>query len=369
MMEENRSSAEQRQKAGPCYLYLVLPVYNEEELLEENIGILLDYYRILMETGEIRGDSRILLVDDGSSDRSWEIISAFVSENSVVEGIKLSRNEGQQTALYAGMREAYGLGAEAVITLDADLQQDIRAIPRFLAAYRDGAEIVNGKRTSRRTDRFFKRMSAGLYYRAMNWLGCELVPDSADYRLLSRRALESLMQYGESDLFIRGMVQAMGFRSAVVEFDVQERKAGRTKFTLRKMVSLACAGITSFSIRPIHLVFLLGFLAMLAGVIMMIYILTACVCHKAVSGWFPVLASIWLLGGIAICSIGIVGEYVGRTYMESKKRPRYFVEEKIIHQEKTHQEKNHQEMTHQENIYQEKTFQDKTHQDKEDVNL
>lgn len=363
MMEENCSSAEQRQKAGPCYLYLVLPVYNEEELLEENIGILLDYYRILMETGEIRGDSRILLVDDGSNDRSWEIISACSAGSPVVEGVKLSRNEGQQMALYAGMKAAYGLGAEAVITLDADLQQDIRALPRFLAAYRKGAEIVNGRRTSRRTDRFFKRMTAGLYYRVMSWLGCDLIPDSADYRLLSSRALEALMQYGERDLFIRGMVQALGFRSAVVEFDVHERRAGRTKFTLRKMLSLACAGITSFSIRPIHLVFLMGLLVTLTGGIMMIHVLIDCVRHKAVSGWFPVLASIWLLGGIAICSIGIVGEYVGRTYMESKKRPRYFVEEKIIHQEKTHQEKNHQEMTHQENIYQEKTHREKMYQE------
>ncbi|MBR3643255.1 MAG: glycosyltransferase [Parasporobacterium sp.] len=156
------SSSRDRQDAGPCYLYLVLPVYNEEELLEDNIGLLRDYCRVLMEEGEICGDSRILLVDDGSNDRSWEIISASSSANPVVEGIKLSRNEGQQTALYAGMKEAYELGAEAVITLDADLQQDIRAIPRFLAAYRDGADIVNGIRTSRKTDSFFKRSTAAM---------------------------------------------------------------------------------------------------------------------------------------------------------------------------------------------------------------
>lgn len=317
-----------------CYLYLVLPVYNEEELLEENIGKLLEYYSALMDAGEIRRDSRILLVDDGSKDRSWEIISAFSDRSPIVEGIKLSRNEGQQTALYAGMKEAYELGAEAVITLDADLQQDIHAIPRFLAAYRDGAEIVNGIRTSRRADSFFKRSTAGIYYKTMRLLGCEVLPDSADYRLLSGRALEALMQYGESDLFIRCMVPTLGFRSAIVEFDVHERTAGHTKFTLRKMLSLAGNGITSFSIRPIHLVFLLGLIVMLTSGIMIIHILIDYLHHNTVSGWSSILASIWLLGGIGIFSIGIVGEYVGRAYMESKKRPRYFIEEKKIRKNK-----------------------------------
>ena len=323
-----------RQDLRPCYLYLVLPVYNEEEILEENIGILQEYYRLLMDTGEICEDSRILLVDDGSKDRSWEIISAFSSGNPVVEGIKLSRNEGQQTALYAGMKEACELGAEVVITLDVDLQQDIHAISRFLAAYRGGADIVNGIRTSRKTDSFFKRSTASLYYKGMRWLGCELLPDSADYRLLSGRALEALMQYGESDLFIRGMVPTLGFRSAIVEFDVHERTAGRTKFTLRKMLSLAGSGITSFSTRPIHLVFLLGLLVMLTSGIMMCHILFDYLHHNTVSGWSSILASIWLLGGIGIFSIGIVGEYVGRAYMEAKKRPRYFIEEKKIHKNK-----------------------------------
>ena len=334
VQEETTFPSGERQNAGPCYLYLVLPVYNEEELLKENLELLQKYYQVLMAAGEIRLDSRILLVDDGSGDRSWEIISSFCSEDSVVEGIRLSRNEGQQTALYAGMKEACALGAEAVITLDVDLQQDIHAIPRFLAAYRAGADIVNGKRTSRKTDSFFKRSTAGLYYKGMKWLGCEVLPDSADYRLLSARALEALMQYGESDLFIRGMVPTLGFQSAIVEFDVHERTAGRTKFTIRKMLSLAGAGITSFSIRPIHLVFLLGLLAILTSGIMMIHILIDYLHNNTVSGWSSILASIWLLGGVAIFSIGIVGEYVGRTYMESKKRPRYFIQEKKTHKDK-----------------------------------
>ena len=325
------SSKNDKRNRGPCYLYLVLPVYNEEEILEENIRILQDYYTLLTEEKEISKDSRILLVDDGSCDRSWEIISAFCTESPFVEGIKLSRNEGQQTALYAGMEEACHMGAEAVITLDVDLQQDIHAIPRFLAAYREGADIVNGVRSSRKTDTFLKRNTAGLYYRCMRWLGCEVLPDSADYRLLSGRALNALMQYGERDLFIRGMIPTLGFQSAIVEFEVQERSAGSSKFTLRKMISLAGAGITSFSTRPIRLVFLMGLIILLTSGIMMIHILIDYFHGNTVSGWSSILASIWLLGGIAIFSIGIVGEYVGRTYMESKKRPRYFVEERRMH--------------------------------------
>ena len=328
IQEEIPFSPKDKKKISPCYLYLVLPVYNEEEILEESIGILQDYYAVLMQEGEIRQDSRVLLVDDGSEDRSWEIISAACSGSSMVEGIKLSRNEGQQTALYAGMEEACKLGAEVVITLDADLQQDIHAIPRFLAAYRAGADIVNGIRTSRETDRFLKRHTAGLYYRCMRWLGCELIPDSADYRLLSGRALEALLQYGERDLFLRGLVPTLGFRSAIVKFDVQERRAGSTKFTLSKMISLAGAGIISFSTRPIRLVFLLGLLVLLTSGMMILHILIDYFHNNTVSGWSSILASIWLLGGIAIFSIGIVGEYVGRAYMEAKKRPRYFIEER-----------------------------------------
>lgn len=311
------------------FLYLVLPVYNEEEILEQNISILLDAFSKMRSEGEITDSSRILFVDDGSSDRSWDIICRRKDPEGVIEGIRLSRNEGHQTALYAGMEEAFRCRAEVVVTMDADLQQDIRALPRFFDAYRNGADIVNGIRSSRKTDGFFKRTSAGLYYRCMKWLGCDLVPDSADYRLFSAKALGALMEYGERDLFIRGIVPTLGFRTASVTFDVQPRALGKSKYTLRKMIGFAAAGITSFSIRPIRLVFLMGLLVLLASAVMMIHILWDHFHGNTVSGWSSILASIWLLGGIGIFSIGIVGEYVGRAYMEAKKRPRYFIEDRL----------------------------------------
>lgn len=310
-------------------LYLVLPVYNEEEILELNIKITQKYFADLVREGEIDADSRILLVDDGSTDRSWDIISKAHTDHPMIEAIRLSRNEGHQTALYAGMREAYLSKTETVITMDADLQQDIHAIPRFLQAYRDGADIVSGIRSSRKTDGLLKRGSASIFYRCMQLLGCEILPDSADYRLLSSRALASLMQFEERDLFLRGLIPSLGFRTAIVEFEVSERAGGKSKYTLSKMIKLGMSGITSFSIRPIRLIFLLGFLVLLASGGMMIHILWDYLHGNTVSGWSSILASIWLLGGIGIFSIGLVGEYVGRAYMEAKKRPLYFVEERL----------------------------------------
>lgn len=319
--------------SDPCFLYLVLPVYNEEEVLAENIQILEDYYRFLQEEGEIRRDSRILLVDDGSVDRSWEIISKAHQTCSTgkpfIDGIRFSRNEGHQTALFAGMEEAFHRGAEVVITMDADLQQDIHAIPRFLEAYREGADIVSGVRSSRKTDNVFKRTTASFYYKSMRLLGCDLIPNSADYRLLSNRVLDFLTRYEERDLFLRGIIPSLGFKAAIVKFDVSKRSKGDSKYTLCKMFRLGLNGITSFSMRPIRLVFFMGLLALLASGGMMIHILWDYLHGNTVSGWSSILASIWLLGGIGIFSIGLVGEYVGRTYMESKRRPRYYVEERL----------------------------------------
>ena len=317
------------------FLYLVLPAYNEEEILEQSIRTLVQFFWELIEKKEITQKSRILFVDDGSMDRTWEILCAEHARNPMVEGIRLSRNEGQQTALYAGMEEALRLGAEVVITMDADLQQDIYAIPRFLGEYREGADIVSGVRSSRRTDSFLKRETAELYYKIMKLLGCELLPDSADFRLLSRKALQALMLYEESDLFIRGLVPVLGFKKAVVEFDVKERLGGKSKYTLRKMAGLALAGITSFTIRPIRLIFAMGTITLLISGGMMLHILWEHFHGNTVSGWSSILASIWLLGGLTLFSIGIVGEYVGRAYMETKKRPRYFVMEKLSEEKKS----------------------------------
>ncbi|MBE6041514.1 MAG: glycosyltransferase family 2 protein [Clostridiales bacterium] len=308
-------------------LYLVLPAYNEEEVLEQNIKILLDYYDTLTADKEIDERSRILIVDDGSKDRTWELISEGHKSDYRVEGIKLSRNEGMQTALYAGMEKALEQGAEAVITIDADLQQDIYAIPRFLQQYREGSDIVIGVRSSRDTDGFMKKTTASMYYKIMNWMGCEITPNHADYRLLSNRALDSLMQYGERNLFLRGIIPTLGYQHSTVEFEVKERTAGESKFTMKKMVTLAMDGITSFTIRPIHLVFIMGFVILCISGLMMIHILWDYFHGNTVSGWSSILVSIWLLGGIGIFSIGLVGEYVGRAYIETKKRPRYFIDE------------------------------------------
>ena len=317
----------------PIFLYLILPAYNEEEILEQNIQILTEYFAELTDRREITPESRILFVDDGSTDRTWEILSEGHRKAQMVEGIRLARNEGHQTALYAGMEEGFRRGAQAVITMDADLQQDVYAIPRFLAAYREGAEIVNGVRSSRKTDTLFKRKTASLFYWIMRLFGCELIPNSADYRLLSRMALEAFLQYEERDLFIRGLVPALGFKTAIVEFDVHERSGGKSKYTFRKMTGLAVAGITSFTIRPIRMILALGALILVVSGFVMIHILWDYFYGYTVSGWASILASIWMLGGLTLFSIGVVGEYVGKTYMESKKRPKYYVAEKLSMEE------------------------------------
>ena len=314
-------------------LYIVIPCYNEEAVLPITAPLFLKKIQDLSAAGKISEDSRILFVNDGSRDQTWQIICSLAEQDRHYIGIAQSRNRGHQNAVFAGLMEAKDR-CDITISIDCDGQDDINAMDQMVDAYLNGYDVVYGVRSSRETDSFFKRSTASLYYKGMRWLGCELLPDSADYRLLSDRALEALMQYGESDLFIRGMVPTLGFKSAIVEFEVHERTAGRTKFTLRKMLSLAGSGITSFSTRPIHLVFLLGLLVMLTSGIMMCHILFDYLHHNTVSGWSSILASIWLLGGIGIFSIGIVGEYVGRAYMEAKKRPRYFIEEKKIHKNK-----------------------------------
>ena len=322
-----------KERNQPILLYLVLPAFNEEEILEQNIQTLTEYFQELAEKKEIAGESRILFVDDGSSDKTWDIISRGHKIYPIIQGIRLARNEGHQIALYAGMEEAFKCGASAVITMDADLQQDIHAIPRFIEEYRKGADIVSGVRSSRKTDSFFKRKTASLYYGIMRMLGCKLIPNSADYRLLSKNALEALMEYKERDLFIRGIVPVLGFKTAVVEFDVIKRCGGSTKFTFPKMTRLAMDGVTSFTIRPIRLILLLGVLILFVSGGVMIHILWEYFHDNTVSGWASILASIWMLGGLTLFAIGIVGEYVGRAYMESKKRPNYFVEEKLPEEE------------------------------------
>ena len=311
--------------AEPVILYLVMPCYNEEEVLRMSSGKALDLYARLIDNGTISSDSRILFSDDGSKDRTWEIITELHAENKTFCGIRLSKNRGHQIAIYSGMVYAAEHGAECVITIDADLQQDIEAVPRFLQKYAEGCDIVYGVRDSRDTDSLFKKTTATMYYKFMRSLGCDLIEQSADYRLLSNRAVKALASYKENNLFIRGLVPEMGFKSDIVYFHVKEREAGSSKYTLKKMVSLALNGITSFSIQPIRLVGLLGVGVLIVSVVMMIVTLIDHIRGVTVAGWSTIVISIWFLGSIQLISLGVIGEYVGRTYMETKNRPRYFI--------------------------------------------
>ncbi len=310
-------------------LYIVLPCYNEEEILNLSAKKALEAYSRFKEEGLITADSRMVFVDDGSSDKTWDIIEKLHEENKVFCGIKLSRNKGHQIAIFAGMTWSAEQGADCVITIDADLQQDINAIPLFLEKFNEGCDIVYGVRNSRDTDSFMKKTSATLYYKFMRILGCNLIEQSADYRLMSKRAVEALDSYKESNLFIRGLVPELGFKSGIVYFDVSSREAGESKYTLKKMLSLALNGITSFSIRPIRFVTFLGFLVSVISIVMMLMVLIDHLRGIGVEGYPTITISIWFLGGVQLLALGIIGEYVGRTYMETKNRPRFFLEKEL----------------------------------------
>ena len=308
-------------------LYFVLPCYNEEEILHQSAEKMLGLYHRLRGDSLIGEGSRILFVDDGSKDKTWDIICELHGKDPVFHGIRLSRNKGHQTAIFSGMMHGLEMGADCVITIDADLQQDIEAVPAFLEKYRDGCDVVYGVRDSRDTDSFFKKTTATAYYKFMRLLGCNVIPQSADYRLLSAKALTALSGYKESNLFIRGIVPDMGFKSDTVYFHVSAREAGSSKYTLKKMANLALDGIASFSIRPIRFVVVLGAIVFVISIVMMVSTLIDHFSGRTVPGWSTLSISIWFLGSVQLMSIGIVGEYVGRTYMESKNRPRYFISE------------------------------------------
>lgn len=310
-------------------LYLVLPCFNEEDVIHSSAKKLKESMDKLVEDGIIQDTSRILFVDDGSQDHTWKYIRQLHEQDAVFEGMKLSINKGHQVAIYAGMEQAAKY-ADVVITMDVDLQQDLGALPEFLKLYKQGYDIVYGIRNDRKSDGFFKKTTAVLYYRLMRWMGCELLENSADYRLMSKRAVDALTKYKENNLFIRGIVPALGYKSATLYFEVHEREIGQSKYTLKKMLRLAMDGITSFSIRPIRLITGLGFILTCFSMVMIIYTLVSYFSGKTTPGWSTLLVSIWLLGGIELIGIGVVGEYIGRTYMETKRRPRYLIEEELL---------------------------------------
>lgn len=305
-------------------VYLVIPCYNEEEALPRSLGVLED----ALSRADAAPESRILLVDDGSRDKTWELIQTYHAENPRILGIKLAHNAGQQNALWAGMMEARK-HADAVITIDCDLQDDPYVMGEMVKKYTEGCDVVYGVRSSRDTDKPFKRWSAHAYYSVMKKLGVELVYDHSEYRLLSRRALEALDEYGEVNLFLRAMVPTLGFRCEKVYYERSERVAGESKYPLIKMLSLAMQGITSFSDKPLMWVLLTGLLCMMLSGMALLAAVVAAVCGS-VAGWVWVLLAVCLLGSAQIFAIGLVGTYVGKNYMETKHRPKYIVEEKHL---------------------------------------
>lgn len=307
-------------------LTIVVPCYNEEEVLPETVKELGNILNNLITQSKVSSLSKILFVNDGSKDKTWQLISQYTKQYDYVTGIKFSRNYGHQNALLAGMSVAVKY-SDMIITIDADLQDDVNAIPEMVNKYLQGYDVIYGVRNSRKTDTFFKRRTALAFYALMGKLGVRLVPDSADYRLLSKRATESLLRFKERNLFLRGMVPLVGYNSTKVYYARKERFAGKSKYPLSKMIHFAFDGITSFSIAPIHLILYLGLLTVIISIICMIYTLVEKCMGHVVTGWSSLMISIWLLGGIQLISISVIGEYIGKIFSEVKHRPRFTIED------------------------------------------
>ena len=314
-------------------LYLVIPCYNEQEVLPETARRLAQKLGGMAAAGTISPHSRVLLVDDGSRDGTWQLIQQLHRQNPLFSGLKLAHNRGHQNALLAGLMAAKDR-CDMAISMDADLQDDVDAIDRFVAEYQAGSDIVYGVRSSRASDTPFKRNTARAYYRVLGWLGVEIVPDHADYRLMSRRALEALSQYGEVNLFLRGIVPLIGLRSSAVAYERHERFAGQSKYPLKKMLAFAIDGITSFSVKPIRLITALGVVIFGASLLCLGWLLLTKLFGYTVDGWTTLMGSIWALGGIQLLCLGILGEYIGKIYQETKRRPRFFPEE-FLHTDPT----------------------------------
>lgn len=314
--------------AGKPVLFIVIPCYNEQEALPITAKRLTALTDDMIAREIIDPASRIVLVNDGSRDDTWKVITGLHAADPRFEGVKLAHNVGHMNALWAGMT----LSAErcdCVITIDADLQDDVNAMYGFLEEYQKGADVVYGVRSSRRTDTVFKRTTAQGFYKLMGKLGVNMVYNHADYRLLSRRALQALLSFGEVNMFLRGMVPMLGFNTAKVYYERGERVAGESKYPLKKMVAFAMEGITSLSNKPIRYVLLLGALCALLGLVMAVYVIVSLARGKTVAGWASLMMSIWLLGGLQLMALGLIGEYVGKIYMETKRRPKFILEEHL----------------------------------------
>ena len=307
-------------------LYLVIPCYNEEEVLPETSKRLTAKLGAMIEMGLISQDSKIVFVNDGSKDHTWQLIRQYHEENPMIQGINLSRNKGHQSALLAGLMTVKEY-CDMAISMDADLQDDVDAIEQFVEKYYEGCEVVYGVRSERKTDSFFKRASAQSFYKLMLHMGVEIVYNHADYRLMSRRALDEMEGFKEVNLFLRGIVPLIGFQSGVVTYERHERFAGESKYPLKKMLNFAFDGITSFSVKPIRRVTTLGIIIFAISILMLIYFLITWCIGWTVPGWTSIVVSVWAIGGLQLLAIGIIGEYIGKIYMETKARPKFIVQE------------------------------------------
>ncbi len=310
-------------------LYMVIPCYNEEEVLLETTKRLKEKYKNLISNKLISKESKILYVDDGSKDKTWSLIESIHKNNNTFLGIKLSRNKGHQNALVAGLLTAKSY-ADVIISMDADLQDDIHAIDKMLEEYYKGNEIVYGVRNSRKKDSWFKKTTAQSFYKLMKIMGVDVIYNHADFRLTSRKVLDCFENYKEVNLFLRGIFPLIGYKSSVVYYERDKRFAGESKYPFKKMLSFACDGITSFSIKPLRMVLILGMIILFISIVIMIYSLVVKMMGKVVPGWTFITISIWFIGGLQMLSIGVIGEYIGKIYHETKQRPRYFIEKELL---------------------------------------
>lgn len=307
-------------------LYLVIPCYNEQEVLPETEKRLTEKLNKMIQAGLISENSRMVFVDDGSKDKTWTLISEMYEKNPLVLGIKSSRNRGHQNTLLEGLMTVKD-DCDMVISMDADLQDDIEVLDQFVEKYNAGCDIVYGVRSARKTDTWFKRTTAQGFYKVMEAMGVNIVYNHADYRLMSKRAIEELENFREVNLFLRGIVPMIGFKTDIVEYERNERFAGKSKYPLKKMISFALDGITSLSIKPIRFIASLGILLFVVSIVLLIYYGVGYFMGRTIQGWATLVISIWGIGGLELLAIGIIGEYIGKIYMETKGRPRFIVEE------------------------------------------
>ena len=312
-------------------IWLVIPCYNEQEVLRETSRQLEEIMRGLIKKDKISDKSKIAFVNDGSKDNTWNIITDLHEKNPMFTGINLAHNKGHQNALLAGLMTAKDY-ADAAISLDADLQDDVGVIEQFIDKFNEGKDVVYGVRSTRATDTVFKRSTAHAFYKLMKAMGADTLQDHADYRLMSKRALEGLAKYKEVNLFLRGIVSMIGYETDVVYYERHERFAGESKYPLKKMLSFAVDGITSCSVKPIGMITSLGTLVFTISIVMLIYFLIVWLLGHTVQGWTTIVISLWGIGGLILLSLGIIGEYVGKIYMEVKERPRFIIE-KLLYKE------------------------------------